>query len=133
MAAAGCTVTCVAMALSSLGYETNPLQLCRDLKGRAGFTDQGYLIWSAIGSVTNGGTRVEFPELTHEAIDTALKQERLVISKIMLGGTIPHWVLIVGKEGPDYLIVDPLNGERTLLKLSERSTRIYAVRILRRA
>lgn len=54
-------------------------------------------------------------------------------AKIMLGGTVPHWVLIVGKDGPEYLVMDPLNGERTLLRLSDRSAKIYAVRVLRQA
>lgn len=133
MATAGCTVTCVAMALSSLGYQTNPLQLCRDLKDREGFTGQGYLIWGTVGSVTNHETRIEFPALTHGAIEAALLENRPVIAKIMLGGTIPHWVLIVGKDGPEYLVMDPLNGERTLLRLSDRSAKIYAVRVLRQA
>jgi peptidase C39-like protein len=133
MATAGCTVTCVAMALSSLGFQTSPLQLCRDLKAQDGFTAQGYLIWGTVESVTNHETRIEFPALTHGAIDAALLENRPVIAKIMLGGTVPHWVLIVGKDGPEYLVMDPLNAKRTLLRLSDRSSKIYAVRVLRQA
>ena len=130
MAAVGCTVTCVAMALSAIGYQTNPLQLCRDLKDRNGFTDQGLLIWNKIEAVTNGGFRVEFPLLTHDSIEAALRKNSPVIAQIMLGGTVPHWVLIVGKEGSEYLIIDPLNTARRRIRLSDRSGEIHAIRVV---
>ncbi|MBX7223569.1 MAG: C39 family peptidase [Blastocatellia bacterium] len=131
MAAAGCTVTCTAMALHTAGISLDPLQLCTALKQRNGFTQQGYLVWDTIGSLTNGKVRVEFPPLTHEAIETELAAKRPLIAKIMLAEKIPHWVLIVGKQGGEYLIMDPLNSDKTLLRLSTRTSRIYAVRVLR--
>ena len=132
MAAAGCTVTCVAMALSSFGYQTDPLRLCRDLKARNGFTEEGYVIWSTVESITNRKVAVEFPALRHDAIDAALPEGRPVLAKVMLRGTIPHWVLIVGKAGKEFLIIDPLNGQQTRLRLSERSEKIHSIRVLRR-
>lgn len=132
MAGAGCTVTCVAMALSSLGYQATPLDLCRELKTRNGFTQQGYVIWGKIGELTGGAIGVEFPALTHDALDDSLRAGRPVITKIMLGRGIPHWVLLVGKQGSEYLVMDPLNVDKTLVRLSSRSAQIYAIRVLRR-
>jgi hypothetical protein len=44
---------------------------------------------------------------------------------------IPHWVLLVGKDGQDYLMRDPLNDGKTLEKLSKYGGDIYGVRIVR--
>ena len=131
MAAAGCTITCLAMSISYLGYQTDPQQLCRDLKHQDGFTDQGYIKWDAVKVVTSGKLRVEFPNLTHEAIEAALHEKKPVIAKIMLSAKVPHWVLIIGKEESEFIIIDPLNPERKLLRLSDRSAQIYALRVVR--
>jgi hypothetical protein len=133
MAAAGCTVTCVAMALTSLGHRVTPLELCRGLKARDGFTRQGYLVWAKVAELTNGGVRVAFPPLEYASVDDALRRERPVIAKIMLGGRVPHWVLVVGKRGSDYVVMDPLDANRSLVRLSDRSAHIHAIRVLERA
>jgi hypothetical protein len=64
-------------------------------------------------------------------IDAELAAKRPVIAKIMLMETIPHWVLIVGKDGREYLALDPLNQQRKVIKVSSRSRAIYAVRVFR--
>lgn len=133
MAAAGCTITCVAMALSSLDVRITPLDLCRALKRRNGFTNRGHLIWEKIADVANSDITTDFPSLAHSSIDRALLAGRPVITKIMLGGRVPHWVLVVGKEGKEYLAIDPLNTDRLLVHLSDCSTTIYSIRVLRRA
>ena len=46
---------------------------------------------------------------------------------------IPHWVLIVGKEGDDYLMRDPLDETKTVKRLSEYESKIYAMRTLKRS
>jgi ABC-type bacteriocin/lantibiotic exporter with double-glycine peptidase domain len=130
MAAAGCTVTCMAMGLSALGYPIDPLQLCKALKERSGFTENGLVVWNKVNEITNGKVKVDFPSLTHERIEAELQQNRPVIARIMLTDTITHWVLIVGKEGQEYLIIDPLNGAKTFLHLSDRTSKIYAIRVL---
>lgn len=132
MAAAGCTVTCVAMALSSMGHAATPLELCRDLKARGGFTRQGLVIWDKIGDITRGTIHVEFPPLTHDAIEASLHAGRPVITKILLGGRVAHWVLLVGKQAGEYLAVDPLSVGTTVVRLSTRSERIHAICVLRK-
>jgi hypothetical protein len=47
-------------------------------------------------------------------------------------GGAAHWVLVVVKDGDEYLVKDPLYKERSPRRLSEISDRIHSVRILRR-
>ena len=39
---------------------------------------------------------------------------------------------LTGKEGQEYLIMGPLNGAKQVIRLSERSKKIYAIRVLRK-
>lgn len=130
MASVGCTITSTAMALQTLGHTLTPLELLRGLKQNAGFTPQGLIIWSALGPVTQNAVQVRFPPLSHESIDDALRRRKPVITRILLGGQIPHWVLTVGKQGPAYLAYDPLNEAGVPVQVSDLSSRIYAIRVL---
>lgn len=131
MAAAGCTVTCTAMALTAIGYRIDPQRLNADLKQREGFTPQGYLIWGTVSEVTAGQAQVAFPLLTHEAIEEELAENRPVIAKIMLSERVPHWVLIIGKQGDEFLVLDPLNPAKQPIALSSRAKSIHAIRAIR--
>lgn len=104
MGAAGCTVTSIAMGVSALGHPMDPGEVCTHLKAIDGFTRPGQVIWSAVGKITEGQIRIEVPSLSHGVIDGELSEGRPVIAKIMLTETVPHWVLIVGKEGREYLV-----------------------------
>jgi hypothetical protein len=131
MAAAGCTVSCVAMGLSALGYPMTPGEVLADLKRHGGFTDSGLIVWSAVEKLTDGAVRIEIPPLSHGTLDAELSAGRPVIAKIMLSESVPHWVLIVGKDGHEYLAMDPLDRRRALVRLSARSRSIHAIRVFR--
>jgi hypothetical protein len=131
MASVGCTVSALAMGLTAVGHPVDPLTLSRELKQRGGFTANGFVIWQTVSEVTGGRVKVELPTLSHEAIDAELMKNRPVIAKILLRDRIQHWVLIVGKQGTDYLVMDPLNDEKSLLHLSDRSSAIHAIRVLK--
>ncbi|MDP2183228.1 MAG: hypothetical protein Q8K99_11755 [Actinomycetota bacterium] len=132
MGSAGCTVSCIASGVSALGSPMDPGEVCAALKSADGFTGSGEVIWSAVSEITGGKIRIELPVLSYDVIDRELSQGRPVITKVMLSETVPHWVLIVAKDGQEYLVVDPLNQERRLVRLSERSATIHAIRVLRR-
>ena len=132
MTAAGCTVSCIAMGVSALGHPMDPRDVCAALKRTGGFTGSGQVIWSAVGRITDGAVRIELPSLDYGVIDEELSEKRPVIAKIMLSETVPHWVLIVGKDGQEYLVMDPLNQEKSLVRLSGRSALIHAIRVFRR-
>ncbi len=132
LGAAGCTVSCIAMGVSALGRPMDPAQVSAGLRQTGGYTDSGQVIWSAVGDITGGAVRIELREPRYEVMDAELTDGRPVIVKIMLGETVPHWVLIVGKQGQEYLAMDPLDRDKELVRLSDRSTAIHAVRVFRR-
>ena len=128
----GCTICCVAMVLNSYGVSLTPHELNEALKLADGYTASGLLKWDSVPRLTKGRVLpfyIGSPDV--EKIDSALKNGHPVIAKVMLRNLIQHWVLIVGKEGTEYLVRDPLNPEIT--KLSAVGTNIYAIRILRPA
>jgi hypothetical protein len=133
MAASGCTVCCVSMALARYGVDIAPGELNRRVRDASGFTPHGWLKWSMIERVSAGRIETEIPRAPeHDVIDDALEQGWPVVTKIRLRGTVPHWVLIVGKAGNEYLARDPLvAGE--LVEVSRRSRIIEAIRVIRPA
>lgn len=129
----GCTLCCVSMAFTQLGFAVNPGELNRELKLRDGYTSQGWLIWDVAARIAPAHLTLRVPARpSFEAIDAALSQGGLVITKILLHDAVPHWVLIVGKTGDRYLIKDPLDSKRRILPLDERTSRIQAIRIVGR-
>lgn len=132
LAAVGCTVTSVSMALAHYGITLPPKQLNNLLKQHNGYTRQGWLIWHTIAVITDNKIRVEVPAApSHALIDAALSARRPVIAKVLLHNVIPHWVLVVGKAEQDYLIKDPLGNGKTLDKLSKFGSAVYAIRIVK--
>ncbi len=131
IAAVGCTLCCVSMSLSQNGYEIDPGALNAKLVSAHGYTEQGWLKWNRISRALNRKVEVKIPNKpTHKAIDNALRSNQSVIAKIMLNEAVPHWVLIVGKSGKDYLVIDPLDREKTLEPLSTLSKKIYSIRMV---
>jgi hypothetical protein len=126
----GCTVCCVSMAFTHLGFPISPKELNAELIMLDGYTDRGWLKWHAASAVTRGTITFTIPKHpTHALIDDAIKAKQPVIAKVLLWESMPHWVLIVGKDQNEYLIKNPLHQDRTLQKLSEISSRIHSVRI----
>lgn len=133
MAAAGCTVACAAMGFTHLGVPTTPKQLNDWLKANGGFTPEGRLVWSKCVEFSGGKLALDYAGAPDPArIDRALAAGRPAIVKVELPGGIQHWVLIVGTEGGEYLINDPLSLDPGAARLSTCGGKIYALRIFRR-
>src|SRR4051794_11813622 len=118
----GCTVCSVAMAANALGEHTTPKDLNSELSKNGGYTQDGWLIWGRIAQAF--GNRVEAvteDRPSHAGIDRALQRGEYPIVKILLQGIVPHWVMVVGKEGTEYLVRDPLEDTTELLRLSEQA------------
>ncbi|MBN2685166.1 MAG: hypothetical protein JXR40_07790 [Pontiellaceae bacterium] len=131
IASIGCTLCCVSMSLSQNGYEIDPGTLNYKMVSVQGYTDQGWLKWNRISRALGRKTEVSVPSRpTHKAIDHTLRDNQPVIAKIMLNEAIPHWVLIVGKNGREYVVMDPLNREKTLVPLSTLSKTIHSIRMV---
>jgi hypothetical protein len=128
---AGCTVCCLAMALSSHGTEVDPPTLNQKLEALHGFTDSSLVIWSFVNPVTDGRFEMVIPEVaTYEEIDGELQKGNPVIAKVLYDNRLPHWVLITGKHGPNYVIRDPL-GDAPVESIEKYPRGIFAVRYLR--
>lgn len=131
--AVGCAMCSVATAAQALGEKTDPSVFNRELIAAGGYTPQGWLVWSAVAKVFQNRVSITVVnDLSHEAIDRALEAGQYPIAKFILPVGIPHWVVIVGKEGTDYLIHDPLVVKPEPIPFSERASSIYSVRIVKR-
>lgn len=130
--AVGCTLCCVSMALEHFGIGAgDPSQLNASLIDGGGYTERGWILWSAVERVAADRVSVTVHgSPSHRQIDTDLKTGRLVLAKFHLPLDIPHWVLICGKQGDDYLVKDPAFRDAGLVALSTRTSSIHAIRTL---
>ena len=128
----GCTVCAVAMALEVIGGEDfNPSELNSFLNKREGYTDRAWLIWASLENLDHLSVSVDVPSsFNHDDIDKHLLNGVPVIAKLKLRELIIHWVLIVGKEGQDYLAKDPLDPNKGLVKVADLSSKIYSIRAI---
>src|SRR5437867_2023651 len=128
----GCTVCCLAMGLAHFGIEKTPGELNEWLKAHEGYSPRGWLRWESVSKLTAGKIYVDFrAPLKHETIDAALKARRPVLAKVFINRVITHWVLVVGKEGTEYVVKDPLGDGRKPDLLSRYSSGVHAIRILK--
>lgn len=134
MSRVGCTVCSLAMALDFHGVNMTPKELNDFLKKNDGYTVRGWLKWDSVSKVSSGRVTMDYiGRPRFEIIDRALKNKQPVIAKVLINGIIPHWVLIVGKEGTDYLMRDPLGDENAVGRVSDYGSKIYAIRIVKKA
>lgn len=127
----GCTVAAVAMAMTNLGYPTDPGKLNAVLTAAGGVTRQGWLIWDKIAEVTNGALRAEvYKAPSLEAMDACLMRGDYPVVKFFLFGGAPHWVVLVGKRNGTYFIRDPLLSEEAPAALHTRTSAVYSVRCI---
>jgi len=128
----GCTVCCLAMGLAPFGIRKTPGELNEWLKKHEGYSPRGWLRWETVSKLTAGKVYVDFrAPLKHETIDAALKARRPVLAKVFINRVITHWVLVVGKEGTEYVVKDPLGDGRKPDLLSRYSSGVHAIRILK--
>ncbi|MGE4158140.1 MAG: hypothetical protein AB7F75_03500, partial [Planctomycetota bacterium] len=129
----GCTLCCVSMAATQLGISMDPKQLNRELKAQGGYTRNGLLKWDIAEKVLKNAIAFEILEIpSYSSIDSAVRAGNPVVTKILIGGAIPHWVLLVGKDGDDYLVKNPLCQQKVIERLSTLSKKILSIRIAKR-
>jgi hypothetical protein len=134
LARVGCAACSLAMALHGHGFSPTPKALNDWLKANEGYNPRGWLRWEAVSRFTGGKVVVEIlKKPSHADIDAALKNKQPVLAKVFIKHVVSHWVLIVGKDGREYLIRDPLGDGANLRRLSEYESDVYGVRIVRPA
>jgi hypothetical protein len=99
----GCTVCSRSMVLSHYGVNLTPKELNNLLKQNDGYTWRGWLKWNTISNISQNKAAVQgLAKPSYAHIDAALKNGKPVLAKVSINHVIPHWVLIVGKDGIDY-------------------------------
>src|SRR5260221_7065670 len=105
----GCAVTSAAMVLADYGVDTDPQRLNQYLTTHAGYTPNGWVYWEKAAEVAPYGQvekAYEDPP-TYALIDENLLEGNPVIVRLTLRNGTTHFVVLVGKEGWDYLVQDP--------------------------
>lgn len=134
LGAEGCAVAAAAMVLASYGADLDPGSLNKFLQGTGGYTERGWIYWEKAA---------EFPPVVAEhiyeddpsyfLIDWNLLRGNPVIVRLRYPDGITHFVVIVGKQGHEYLVRDPGYRYRDgLYFLSEFGSPIEALRFYRK-
>ncbi len=131
-AAEGCAVSSAAMALAFYGFNIDPGQLNTFLNNNHGYTPQGWIYWEAAAEFEPGKVRHAYEDLpSYRLIDSNLARHNPVIVRIRRPGGGKHFVLIVGKQGYEYIAQDPGAGGRQVL-LSALESPVEALRFYER-
>jgi len=131
---AGCAVTSAAMVLSAYGVDTDPDRLNQYLTTHGGYTEDGWVYWEKAAAVAPGG-QVEkaYEDLpSYTLIDQNLMAGNPVIVRLTLPNGTTHFVVVVGKNGWDYLVQDPARSPTYgVYPLKDLTGRIEALRFFR--
>ena len=104
----GCAVTSAAMVIAFYGIKTDPQQLNAFLTRTGGFSDDGLIHWSRVPAIAPDHLELAYDGgPSYKLIDSNLLAGNPVIVLFPLPDGGYHFVVIVGKEGRDYLIRDP--------------------------
>lgn len=130
----GCAVASAAMVLSSYGDDVDPGSLNRWLQQNQGYTKQGWLYWEKAAEMVPGRVEKAYEDTpSYFWIDRNLWRGNPVIIRIRFETGTTHFVVIVGKRGWDYLILDPGAGwTKGVYALAELNRPIEALRFYRR-
>lgn len=129
MSSTGCTVCCVAMALSAKNVQIKPDELNDKLVANDGFTKNGWLKLEKIQGISNVDVGPLFN--SHQNIVESLEAGHPVITKIFLYGNVQHWVLIVGMDQGRYIIADPLEDSFSEKYIDKLTDKIYSIRTIK--
>jgi hypothetical protein len=105
---AGCAVSSAAMVLSAYGVDTDPQRLNQYLTTHDGYVGEGLLVWEKAAELGSGQVEKAYEDApSYALLDQNLLLGNPVIVRLTLRTGRPHFVVVVGKQGWDYLIQDP--------------------------
>lgn len=113
----GCLVTAAAMALTNLGFQTNPKDLNKRLTATKSYTNRGWLIWDGISRVTDGRAKATYyDKVDAETIDACMMRGDYPMVQFYLPNGRSHWAMIVKHDARGYHMRDPLRtSEKPLI------------------
>ncbi len=134
LGSAGCAVSSAAMVLKWYGVDTDPGRLNAYLTAHQGYVGDGWIVWEKAAELGRGSIVKAYEDLpSYWGIDRQLIEGNPVIVRIHLPGGGMHFVVIAGKRGFDYLIMDPGAGwNKGLYPLREIARRIDGLRYYRK-
>ena len=132
LAGSGCLVTCMAVVLNNYGIKTDPRKLNLLFREKGAYTPDGAFLWLKIGEAIKGISYTYDRVFDGKTIRARLKKGQLPVVKVRYNKTgVFHWVVITGSTEQDFLIIDPLNSQKTLMPLATHG-RVYAYRVLKK-
>jgi hypothetical protein len=123
MGQAGCAVTSAAMVLSAYGVDTDPDRLNQYLTTHGGYTEDGWVYWEKTAEVAPG----DQVEKAYEDLPSYA-----LIDQLTLRNGTTHFVVLVGKQGWNYLAQDPARSPSWgVYPLKDLTDHIEALRFYR--
>jgi hypothetical protein len=102
----GGALTCAVMVMKSYGLKTDPRALNELMTRNKGYTAEGWLVWERVPDLAPGLVDFVYAgEPKYPLIDTSLKEGNAVIARLKTDKET--YVVLCGKEGLDYMAVDP--------------------------
>jgi hypothetical protein len=129
----GCAITSAAMVLSAYGVDTDPHRLNQYLTTHNGYTPQGWVYWEKAAELAGGQLEKAYEDRpSYALIDQNLLAGNPVIVRLTLPNGTPHFVVLVGKQGWDYLTQDPARGPNSAVyPLKDLTDHIEGLRFYR--
>ena len=104
----GCTLTSIVMVLNYYHVRCDPSVLNRFLTVHGGYDDEGFLDFARVVDFAPDRIRLSYRgDPSYDALDRNLLARRPVIVQLTLSNGGRHFVVVMGKEGFDYLVRDP--------------------------
>ena len=131
MGQVGCAVTSATMIMKFYGIDTDPGRMNNFLRDHGGYTEDNDLIWEGPATLAPAQVRHVYEDLpSYYLIDSNLLQHNPVIVRLRLAGGMTHFVVIMGKQGFNYLIRDPSQAglRKGVYPLRELGSNIEALR-----
>lgn len=134
LASAGCALSSAAMVLASYGVILTPKLLNQYLIEHDGYEGDSWIKWEVAADYPPGVAEHRYEDLpSYGLIDWNLLRGNPVIVRIRRPTGSTHFVVIVGKQGFDYLIRDPGSaGLRGVYPFSQLGAPIEALRFYKK-
>lgn len=131
MGQVGCAVSSAAMIMKFYGLDTDPGRLNIFLRDHGGYDENNDLCWEGPTALAPDKVKHVYEDLpSYHLIDLNLRQGNPVIVRLRLSSGWTHFVVVMGKQGFDYLIRDPSRAglQKGVYPLKELGSKIEALR-----
>ncbi len=131
MGQVGCAVSSAAMIMKYYGLDTDPGRLNNFLRDHGGYDENNDLLWEGPPMLASDKVRKAYEDLpSYYLMDSNLRNGNPVIVRLRFSSGITHFVVVMGKQGFDYLIRDPSHAGLTkgVYPLKEICNNVEALR-----